>query len=55
MEPEYDELIELPSSDGRRFELKRSDDEVNYFLVEDAGDLQTRCKDGRVYKARAIR
>jgi hypothetical protein len=50
------ELIELPSSDGRRFEIKGSDDdEVNYFLIEEAGDLQTRFKDGMVWKARAIR
>jgi hypothetical protein len=53
--PAYSELIELPSSDGRRFETKDSDDDVNYFLIEDGGDLQIRCKDGTVYRAQAIR
>jgi hypothetical protein len=55
MTQEYSELNELPSSNGRRFEPKAPDDEVNYFVVEDAGDLQIRCKDGSVYKAQAIR
>ncbi|MGO9596576.1 MAG: hypothetical protein ACLP7Q_00995 [Isosphaeraceae bacterium] len=51
------ELIELPSSDGRRFEDKspESDRSIGYYLIEEEGDLQTRFTNGTVWKARAIR
>jgi hypothetical protein len=51
------ELVELPTSVGRRFEDKSplSDPSINYFLIDETGDLQTRFKDGLVWKAQAIR
>jgi hypothetical protein len=50
------ELIELPSSEGRRFEDKSpdSDRDISYFVIDESGDLQTRFKDGMVWKAQAI-
>jgi hypothetical protein len=50
------ELIELPSSDGRRFEDESpdSDREVLYFSIDNSGDLQTLFRDGLVWKAQAI-
>jgi hypothetical protein len=52
-----EELIELPSSAGRRFEGKGpdSDESISYYFIEEEGDLQIHFKDGIIYKAQAIR
>jgi hypothetical protein len=50
------ELIELPTSVGRRFEDRspQSDRDISYFLIDETGDLQTRFKDGMVWRAQSI-
>jgi hypothetical protein len=54
---ETEELIEIPSLVGRRFEGKHStrDNSINYYLIEEEGDFQIHFKDGRIWKAQAIR
>jgi hypothetical protein len=56
-EEDTEELIELPSSAGRRFEGKgpASDETVNYYFIEEEEDFQIHLKGGTVWKARAIR
>jgi hypothetical protein len=53
-----DDLVELPSLVGRRFEHRYSkgdDYDVNYFAVQEAGDLETHWKDGDVSRSQRIR
>ena len=52
---ETEELIEIPSSVGRRFEGRKSDDNsINYYYIEEEGDFQIHFKNGSVWKAQAI-